>query len=90
MLSSSISEILTENVSQMFSQYLPKQEALTKKGCEMTTLEFVTPVCLVGVETSEKMGARKSERDGSDCPLCNLHDGDHSSLQVAQGLSLFG
>ena len=56
----------------------------------MTTLEFVTPVCFVGVETSQKMSARKSECDGSDCPLCNLHDGDHSSLQVAQGLSLFG
>jgi len=36
------------------------------------------------------MSARKSHGDGSDCPLCSLHDGDLSSLQVAQRLSLFG
>ena len=36
------------------------------------------------------MSARKSHSDDSDCPLCSLHAGDHSSLQVAQGLSLFG
>ena len=36
------------------------------------------------------MSARKSHSDDSYCPLCSLHDGDHSSLQVAQRRSLFG
>ena len=76
-------------IANVFS-ILTQTRSVDKKGCEMTTLEFVTPVCFVGVETSQKMSARKSECDGSDCPLCNLYDGDHSSLQVAQGLSLFG
>ena len=56
----------------------------------MRTLEFVTPVCFVGVETSQKMSARKSHGGGRDCPPCSLHDGDLSSLQGAQRLSLFG
>ena len=33
---------------------------------------------------------RKSHGDGSYCSPCGLHDGDHSSLQVAQRRSLFG
>ena len=36
------------------------------------------------------MSARKRHGGGSDCPLCSLHDGDLSSLQGAQRLSLFG
>ena len=61
-----------------------------QKGSELTTVEFVTQVCFVGVQASQKMSARKSHGDGSDCPLCSLHDGDLSSLQGAQRLSLFG
>ena len=63
--------------------------SVDQKGSELTTLEFVTQVCFVGVQASQKMSARKSHGDGSDCPLCSLHDGDLSSLQVAQRLSLF-
>ena len=47
-------------------------------------------VCFVGVQPSQKMIPRKSHGDGSDCPLCSLHDGDLSSLQGGQRLSLFG
>ena len=36
------------------------------------------------------MSARKSHGDGSDCPLCSLHDGDLGSLQGGPRLSLFG
>ena len=61
-----------------------------QKGSELTTREFVTQVCFVGVQASQKMSARQSHGDGSDCPLCSLHDGDLSSLQGAQRLSLFG
>ena len=64
--------------------------SVDQKGSEPTTLEFVPQVCFVGVQTSQKMSPRKSHGDGSDCPLCSLHDGDLSSLQVAQRLSLFG
>ena len=35
------------------------------------------------------MSARKRHGGGSDCPLCSLRDGDLSSLQGAQRLSLF-
>ena len=56
----------------------------------MKTLKFVTQVCFVGVQASQKMSARKRHGGGSDCPLCSLHDGDLSSLQGAQRLSLFG
>ena len=63
---------------------------LDKEGSEMTTLNFVTQVCFVSVQTFQKMSARKSHGDGSDCPLCSLHDGDFNSLHVAQRLSLFG
>ena len=61
-----------------------------QKDSELTTLEFVPQVCFVGVQPSQMMSARKSHGDGSDCSLCSLHDGDHSSLQVAQRRSLFG
>ena len=64
--------------------------SVDQKGSELTTLEFVTQVRIVGVQASQKMSARKSHGDGSDCPLCSLHDGDRSSLQVAQRVSLFG
>ena len=60
------------------------------KGFEVSTLEFVTQVYFVGGQASQKMSARKSHGDGSDCPLCSLHDGDLSSLQGGQRLSLFG
>ena len=63
--------------------------SVDQKGSELTTLEFVTQVCFVGLQASQKMSARKSHGDGSDCPLCSLHDGDLSSLQGAQRLSLF-
>ena len=33
---------------------------------------------------------RKSHGDGSYYSPCSLHDGDHSSLQVARRRSLFG
>ena len=36
------------------------------------------------------MSAKKSQGDGSDCPLCSLHDGDLGSLQGGPRLSLFG
>ena len=64
--------------------------SVDQKGPELTTLEFVTQVCFVGVQASQKMSAKKSHGDGSDCPLCSLHDGDLSSLQGAQRLSPFG
>ena len=76
-------------IANIFS-ILTQTRSVDKKGCEMTTLEFVTPVCFVGVETSQKMSARKSHGDGSDCPLCSLHDGNLSSLLVARRPSLFG
>ena len=60
------------------------------RGSRVTTLEFVTQVYFVGGQASQKMSARKSHGDGSDCPLCSLHDGDLSSLQGGQRLSLFG
>ena len=60
------------------------------KGSEVSTLAFVTQVYFVGGQVSQKMSARKSHGDGSDCSLCSLHDGDHRSLQVAQKRSLFG
>ena len=50
----------------------------------------MTQICFVRVQASQKMSAKKSHSDGSDCPLCSLHDGDHSSLSVAQRVSLFG
>ena len=46
--------------------------------------------CFVGGQASQQMSARKSHGDGSDCLLCSLHDGDLSSLQGGQRLSLFG
>ena len=64
--------------------------SVDQKGSELTTLEFVTQVCFVGVQASQKMSARKSHNDGSDCPLCSLRDGDLTSLQGSQTLSLFG
>ena len=64
--------------------------SVDQKGPELRTLEFVTQVCFVGVQASQKMSAGKSHSDGSDCPLCSLHDGDLSCLQVAERLSLFG
>ena len=60
------------------------------KGSEVSTLAFVTQVYFVGGQVSQKMSARKSHGDGSDCPLCSLHDGNLSSLPVARRLSLFG
>ena len=60
------------------------------KGSEVSTLEFVTQVYFVGGQVSQKMSARKSHGDGSDCPLCSLHDGDLGSLQGGPRLSLFG
>ena len=42
------------------------------KGSEVSTLEFVTQVYFVGGQVSQKMSARKSYGDGSDCPLCSL------------------
>ena len=64
--------------------------SVDKDGSEMTTLDFVTQVCFVGVQTFQKMSARKSHGDGSNCPPCSLHDGDLSCLQVVQRLSLSG
>ena len=61
-----------------------------QRDSELRTLEFVTQVCFVRVQASQNMRARKSHGGGSDCPLCSLHDGDLSSLQGAQRLSLFG
>ena len=55
--------------------------SVDKKGSEMTTLEFVTQVCFVGVQAFQKMSARKNHSDGSDCSLCSLHDGDLGGLQ---------
>ena len=56
----------------------------------MTAVHFVTQICFVGVKTFQKMSARKSHGDGSDCPLCSLHDGDLGSLHGGPRLSLFG
>ena len=64
--------------------------SVDQKGSELGKMKFVTKVCFVRVQTYQKMSARKSHSDGSDCPLCSLHDGDQSSLHVAQRLSLFG
>ena len=52
----------------------------------MKTLEFVTQVCFVGVQTLQNL----SHGDGYDCPPCNVHDGDLSCLQVAERFPLFG
>ena len=82
-------EILTENLSQVLSQST-QTRSVDEKGSELLTLNFVTQVCFVRVQASQKMSARKSHGDGSDCPLCSLHDGDLSSLQGGQRLSLFG
>ena len=60
------------------------------KGSEVSTLEFVTQVYFVGGQASQRVSARKSHGDGSDCPLCSLHDGDLGSLQGGPRLSLFG
>ena len=60
------------------------------KGSEVSTLAFVTQVYFVGGQVSQKMSARKSHGDGSDCPLCSLHDGDLGSLHGGPRLSLFG
>ena len=68
----------------------PQTRSVGQKDSELTTLEFVPQGCFVGVQPSQKMIPRKSHGDGSDCLLCSLHDGDHSSLQVAQRRSLFG
>ena len=54
------------------------------------TLEFGTQICFARVQASQKMSARNSHGDGSDCPLCSLHDGDLGSLQGDLRLSLFG
>ena len=67
-----------------------RKRSVDQKSSELTALEFVTQVCAVGGQASQKMSARKSHGDGSDCPLCSLHDGDLSSLQGGQRLSLFG
>ena len=67
-----------------------QKRSVDQKSSELTALEFVTQVCAVGGQASQKMSARKSHGDGSDCPLCSLHDGDLSSLQGGQRLSLFG
>ena len=40
--------------------------SVDQKGSELTTLEFVTRVCFVGVQASQKMSTRKSHGDGSD------------------------
>ena len=47
-------------------------------------------MCFSGVQASQEMSARKNQGDGSDCPPCRLHDGDLSSLERAQRLSLLG
>ena len=84
-------EILSENLSQILSQSTQPRtvERVEQKGSELSKLKFGTQACFVRVQTYQKMSARKSHSDGSDCPLCSLHDGDQSSLHVAQGLSLF-
>ena len=82
-------EILTENLSQILSQST-QTRSVDQKGSELSTLKFVTQVCFVGVQTFQKVSARKSECDGSDCPVCSLQDGNLSSLLVARSLSLFG
>ena len=69
---------------------ITQTRSVDQKGSELTTLECVTQVCFVAVQASQKMSAMKSYGDGRDCPPCSLHDGDLSSLQVAQRLSLFG
>ena len=61
-----------------------------KEGSEMKTLEIMTQVCFVGVQTFQNLSERKSHGDGNDCPPCSVHDGDLSCLQVAERLSLFG
>ena len=81
-------ELLTENLSQVLSQST-QTRSVDEKGSELSTLKFVTQICFVRVQASQKMRVKKSHSVASDCPLCNLHDGDLSSLRVAQRLSLF-
>ena len=84
-----IGNTVGELIANPFS-IITQTRSADKEGSAMKTMEFVTQVCFVGVQTLQNLSESKSHGDSNDCPPCSVHDGDLSCLQVAETLSLFG
>ena len=84
-----IGNTVGELIANPFS-IITQTRSVDKEGSAMKTLEFVTQVCFVGVQTFQNLSERKSHGDGNDCPPCSVHDGNLNCSQAAERLSLFG